>query len=783
LAIFLGILPMFILDGERAGAQPPTFAGTAQHTAQYFPPAQPLNRVLWSTPIDLNNTGAFAHYGAPLITPGNSVLVPVRTTNGFEVNAFEGATGRLKYTLATDYILPTFNWIPAYQPVLSTPPSGTRLYYAGAGGTVYHIDNPDSDSPDAPVQECFYTNLTAYSTNAGGSNGFNNTIFVNTPLTADTNGAIYFGFRVQQTAPAPLNTTNSGFVRLAPDGTAIFVLAGPASGDSRIYRDSHNSAPALSNDGSTLYVAVKGTNSGYAYLLGLDSGTLARKYGVLLRDPRDGNFAGVSDDGTASPMIAPDGEVFFGVLANNGRGFMLHFSADLATQKAPSAFGWDYTPAIVPASMLPDYTGTSSYLLFSKYNNYAGGDGNGINRIALLDPNAPQIDPHPTAGGLKEMREVLTIIGPTPDNEYQGPSYPYAVREWCINTAAVNPATKSIFAPSEDGHIYRWNLAANSLTEAFTFGPGVGAPYVPTVIGPDSAVYTLNGGTLFALGGYTNLAIAVISSEPDVRSVVAGQPVTFTAIVTNLDGSDPQPTGTVTFQDLTYQGLVATNITLSTNVPLVNGLAAVTTSDLTARSNFLGNHFITAIYSGDSTFQTGSAMLVQKVHAGSTTTTLKSSVPPPGSNTVTFTATVSSSLSGSGKPTGLVAFWDGSTFLGQTPLNTNGIATLTMPVLSGGSHAINVSYASDTVFASSTGNLIGTPTNVTAVLLMDGSVQLSFTNSSAAPFTVLGATDISLPLSNWSALGPATEVLPGQFRFTDTQVAGNTPRFYRVRSP
>src|SRR2546421_330139 len=83
-------------------------------------------------------------------------------------------------------------------------------------------------------------------------------------------------------------------------------------------------------------------------------------------------------------------------------------------------------------------TGTSSYLLFSKYNNYAGGDGNGVNRIALLDPNATEIDPHQTAGGLKEMREVLTIIGPTPDVEFQSASLPYAVREWCINTAAVN---------------------------------------------------------------------------------------------------------------------------------------------------------------------------------------------------------------------------------------------------------------------------------------------------------------------------------------------------------
>src|SRR6266705_5745067 len=83
---------ILLLNGERAGAQPATFAGTAQHTAQYFPSAQHLNRVRWSTPIDLNNTGAYAHYGAPLITSSNTVLVTVKTaTNSFEVRAFEGA--------------------------------------------------------------------------------------------------------------------------------------------------------------------------------------------------------------------------------------------------------------------------------------------------------------------------------------------------------------------------------------------------------------------------------------------------------------------------------------------------------------------------------------------------------------------------------------------------------------------------------------------------------------------------------------------------------------------
>ena len=77
------------------------------------------------------------------------------------------------------------------------------------------------------------------------------------------------------------------------------------------------------------------------------------------------------------------------------------------------------------------------------------------------------------------MREVLTVIGPTADPENRSASLPYAVREWCINTAAVNPATHSVFVPSEDGRIYRWDLVSNSLTQFLQLNPGIGEPSFP----------------------------------------------------------------------------------------------------------------------------------------------------------------------------------------------------------------------------------------------------------------------------------------------------------------
>src|SRR6185369_11758639 len=315
-----------------------------------------------------NNTGDLIHYGAPLITAANTVLVPVKTgaAGGFQVSAFNGANGATKYTLATDYILPAHNWIPAYQPCIDTGAFGTRLYYAGAGGTIWHVDNPDSNTPGAPVRHVFYTSLANYNANAAG---YNSTIFVNTPITADAGGNIFFGFRVQGTAPAPLNTSQSGFARIDPNGNVNFVLAGAAANDPLIERDSHNVAPAISNDGTTVYVVVKwATNTRYCYLLGLNATTLQTKYVVFLRDPRTGDPAGVPEDGTASPMVAPDGDVYFGVQGtpptNGSRGFLLRFSGDLSVTKTPGGFGWDYTAAIVPSAMAPAYAGASPYLIF-----------------------------------------------------------------------------------------------------------------------------------------------------------------------------------------------------------------------------------------------------------------------------------------------------------------------------------------------------------------------------------------------------------------------------------
>jgi hypothetical protein len=98
------------------------------------------------------------------------------------------------------------------------------------------------------------------------------------------------------------------------------------------------------------------------------------------------------------------------------------------------------------------------------------------------------------------MKPILTIIGPTPDQGLRDQGHPLAVREWCINTAVIDPANKCAIVNSEDGNVYRWNFGTNTLDARVNLSTGIGEPYTPTVIGPDGKVYAINNSTLFALG-------------------------------------------------------------------------------------------------------------------------------------------------------------------------------------------------------------------------------------------------------------------------------------------
>jgi subtilase family serine protease len=191
-----------------------------------------------------------------------------------------------------------------------------------------------------------------------------------------------------------------------------------------------------------------------------------------------------------------------------------------------------------------------------------------------------------------------------------------------------------------------------------------------------------------------NTTTAVVSS---LNPSVSGQTVTFTATVTPAFGGSPA--GTVTFSNGT--------------TVLGTGTLSSTTHKATFATSTLsvGAHSITAAYSGGPDVNgSTSPTLTQTVNAagGSTTTALTSSANPSSFlQTVTFTATVKSTSTGT--PTGTVTFKNGTTVLGTGTLNSSGVATLATSSLTIGSHAMTASYSGDTHFnASVSGTLTQT---------------------------------------------------------------------------
>src|SRR5262249_6487459 len=150
-------------------------------------------------------------------------------------------------------------------------PSG-RVYFADANGTVDFRNNVDS--PTGPTGQ-----ITFY------SGAPDSTVFIDTPITSDSHGNIFFGFRVQGTSPT--FGTQSGLARIDASGHGSYVLARTAAGgDANVSLVTHNCAPALSNDESTVYFTVRSSStSNYGYLVGVNSTTLAARYSVFLHDP------------------------------------------------------------------------------------------------------------------------------------------------------------------------------------------------------------------------------------------------------------------------------------------------------------------------------------------------------------------------------------------------------------------------------------------------------------------------------------------------------------------
>jgi len=240
----------------------------------------------------------------------------------------------------------------------------------------------------------------------------------------------------------------------------------------------------------------------------------------------------------------------------------------------------------------------------------------------------------------------------------------------------------------------------------------------------------LNQALSQVVGVGTTPTTTVVSSSANPS--FGGESVTFTATVTGAGGT---PTGEVTFfNSCAFTcGIGFTKVGTAT----VSGGQASFTVPLTTYGGNQSTYTIKAIYGGDATFQVSeSADFVQTVNKASTTVTVTSSANPEViGQPITFTATVTAN---EGVPTFLtnfsndLIFRDGTTVIGQTNINSSGVATLTTSALSVGTHSITATFAGAIEHVGSTSAVF----NQTVNLGLGATPTTTVVSSSANPSLV-----------------------------------------------
>ena len=153
-------------------------------------------------------------------------------------------------------------------------------------------------------------------------------------------------------------------------------------------------------------------------------------------------------------------------------------------------------------------------------------------------------------------------------------------------------------------------------------------------------------------------------------------------------------------------------------------------------------------------YTAAAATVIQSVNLLATTTGLSSSLPDTQfQQPVTLTATTTTS--NSGPVTGVVNFYDGSTFLGETTKNPG---SLTISTLSVGTHAISVVFISSKDFASSTSTTLTQTVSpaATSLLWTPNPATLAFGNAlSAAQLDATVSTPYTSKVAGTFAYAPA----------------------------
>ena len=262
-----------------------------------------------------------------------------------------------------------------------------------------------------------------------------------------------------------------------------------------------------------------------------------------------------------------------------------------------------------------------------------------------------------------------------------------------------------------------------------------GGSHSLTAVYSGDATYVNSTSTVSTLAVSLAASSTAVTATPD--TVSQNTTTVLKATVTGVSGG-ATPTGTVSFMDGT---------TSLGNASVTSGVATLTATMVNAGAP----RTVTAAYNGDGNYATSSGTVAVTVVTGTSSTALTA----PGTAVYGVTETFSAKVTvNSGTPTGSIAFYDGTTLLGTSPL-VGLTATLTGQVLLGGVHSLTAVYSGDTVY----------PASTSAVSTFTVTVAGSSTALSIVPATTVALNLVSMTAT---VTGVSTGVTPsGNVTFSD----------------
>src|ERR1051326_3619785 len=499
------------------------------------------------------------HYQTPLVD-GNNVYMEFKTGTYTSITTWESQIWNEKklswvgnnlveqWSFQTDWKPVPFNpGGPSWEPVFHAALSGSFVYVPGGGGSVFKLNK--SDGSVAAHYNPFDADVVS-------------NMFLTGPITADSAGNIYYNtIKLNKNNPWGDEVINGWVVKITQSGVVssaqfknIMVGELGPNDDCEVgfttpppwppsptavaptikcgdVRPGINVSPAVGPDGTIYTIARNHFVTRYGYLVAVNPDLTpkwtASMHGILndgcnVQIPPNGTPGGCSvgattgvapdtnslpsgrilDDSSSSPVVAPDGSVFYGSYTryNYAQGHMLHFSST-GNFLNSYIFGWDDTPGIRSHG--------ATYSIVTKDNHY-GGLGSYCNDDTVCPPDRTASNPgYPEAYFVTSLTPSLTVewtyqntntlsCTRNPDNSITCVSdHPHGF-EWCVNAPAVD-SNGVTYANSEDGNLFAIN-PNGSLKQKIFQQLAIGAAYTPASIGGDGKLYSQNDGHLYVVG-------------------------------------------------------------------------------------------------------------------------------------------------------------------------------------------------------------------------------------------------------------------------------------------